>query len=354
MDTNNYKDSEQYSEFLNNIKNNIDNGNIVFFLGAGFSAPLGYPTAENLSQLLCNKYNIEIKHNLTDAVNNLYEKNIDKTDIITYISYYIKPDDAKINENPYNMLRKIIDETKHESKIYIFTTNWDDEIDKAFNGISYIITNIDDYNKFLDDNKMIPEKVIIIKLHGDIKNPNDIIVTDDEVNNNIQKNKPLYEILEGQLGTNIILFIGYSLKDPEIDQIYKIMRPNIHNPLDYFVTLDPPENNGNKFNIIANKDSLNFMLDLYNRIANKFYFNNIEFKFDNIVRNEIKNNKSTIIILGAKYIGKTMLRERLSYELEEEEIIPFDFPYNSCNEDLKICTNALSFSYLFYCLFLCY
>ena len=356
MDTNNYKDSEQYSEFLNNIKNSIGKGNIVFFLGAGFSAPLGYPTAENLSELLCKKYNINnenTQYSLTDVVNNLYGQNIDKTDITKYIYECIKSDNIQINKNPYIILRRIIDLAKKESKIYIFTTNWDDEIDKAFNGISYIITNKDDYNKFLDDNKIIPEKVIIIKLHGDIKNTNNIIITDNQVNNNEKENPQLYNILKGEIGGNSILFIGYSLKDPEIEQIYKTMRPDINNPMDYFVTLDTLENKENeyKLNIIANNDSLNFISELYYRIENKYYFNNIEFKFDSTVNEKIKNNKN-IIVVGAKYTGKTMMSIRLANKFKDEGYYLLDFPYYSCNEDLNICNNKIHVNNQKICIFL--
>lgn len=337
---------DAYPKILNDIKEKIEKGNIIFFLGAGFSAPLGYPTAQNLSESLCNKHKININYNLPETVDDLVKnKNIKKCDIVKFISELIKPDDDKIKNNPYKILRKIIDENKNQEKIYIFTTNWDDEIDKAFNGISYIMKNKKDYDNYENNlNNIINERVIIIKLHGDINNKDnnvdDLVITNDDVNKNKDNIKQLYNILSGEIWDKNILFIGYSLNDPEIDDIYKIMRGK-SNKTDYFVTIDDKSNNNiETVNVIPGKNSLNFVLDLYNKITGKVYLKNIEFNFDNTIIERIKDNKH-IIICGAKYTGKTMMSIRLSNNLENNNYNNFDFPDKYCDDDLIICKNSL-------------
>ena len=319
MNNDSFINSDAYSDILDDIKEKIKKGNIIIFLGAGFSAPLGYPTAQNLSESLCNKYKININYNLPETVDYLIKnKNIKKCDIIKFISELIKPDEGKINNNPYHILREIIDENKSESKIFIFTTNWDNEINSAFDGISYIIKNKRDYVDYENNLKNnINAKVIIIKLHGDIndeKNFDDIIITEDDIKKNVYGNQQIYNILSGAIGNNIVLFMGYSLKDPEIENIYKTMRSGVSKPLDYFVTLDVDDNNTGPINIVSGMDSFNFMSDLYFKITNNIYLKNIEFELDETIKKELTNNKP-IIICGAKYTGKTMMKIRLFNEL---------------------------------------
>ena len=345
MKTDDSVNSDEYPKILNYIKENIENGNIVFFLGAGFSAPLGYPTAQNISESLCNKYKININYNLPETVDYLIkDKKVNKCDIVKYISELIKPDNDKIKNNPYNILREIIDENKNQEKIYIFTTNWDDEIDKAFNEMSYIMKNKKDYDNYENNlNNIINERVIIIKLHGNINNKDnntdDLVITNEDVNKNKDNIKQLYNILSGEIWDKSILFMGYSLNDPEIDDIYKIMRGK-SNKTDYFVTIDDKSNNIETLNVIPGKNSLNFISDLYIRITGKLYLRNIQFKFDNDFKSKIKNNKH-IIVCGAKYTGKTMMSIRLSNDLQNNNYNNFDFPDKYCDDDLTICRNSL-------------
>ena len=95
-----------------------------------------------------------------------------------------------------------------------------------------------------------------------------------------------------------------------------------------------------------------FISDLYYRIENKYYLNNIEFKFDNIVNEKIKNKKNTIIVVGAKYTGKTMMGIRFAKKFKDEGYYLLDFPYYSCSEDLNMCNNKVQGNNQKICIFL--
>ena len=80
---------------------------------------------------------------------------------------------------------------------------------------------------------------------------------------------------------------------------------------------------------------------------------NVEFGFDNTLKDEIKNNKN-LIIVGAKGTGKTMTSRRLENEFKNNGYNVVDFPISSCNEDLNKFDEALNKENQKMCIFLTY
>jgi len=91
------------------------------------------------------------------------------------------------------------------------------------------------------------EKPILLKLHGDIDNPESIVVTEEDYIVFIQKmSSPHYHPIHGNIRARIntwpILFIGYSLKDYNLRLLFRTLRWHVdvaNFPLSFSVDPSP-------------------------------------------------------------------------------------------------------------------
>ena len=60
---------------------------------------------------------------------------------------------------------------------------------------------------------------IVYKLHGDIKTPADIVILQDDYDEYPKTHSHFITALENEFATNTMLFLGYSLKDPDVYSI---------------------------------------------------------------------------------------------------------------------------------------
>jgi hypothetical protein len=70
--------------------------------------------------------------------------------------------------------------------------------------------------------------VVLIKLHGDLHHPNNLIVTEEDYDTFINKYPLICTYLANLLITRTPLFIGYSLEDPDFRQIWQIIGNRLH------------------------------------------------------------------------------------------------------------------------------
>ncbi|WP_431027809.1 SIR2 family protein [Lysinibacillus sp. LZ02] len=61
---------------------------------------------------------------------------------------------------------------------------------------------------------------VIIKAHGSIDSPDGLIFTEDNYYKSIRENHLFYKIFESLFLTHTVLFIGYSLNDPDINLLF--------------------------------------------------------------------------------------------------------------------------------------
>lgn len=103
-----------------------------------------------------------------------------------------------------------------DSKILI-TTNFDNIYDRLCNVAGYSTFTYRDTTSII--NKIKSPTNIIIKAHGTINEPDHIIFTAKQYYE-AQKNYPnFYELLRSLFLTHTVLFLGYSLSDPDINLI---------------------------------------------------------------------------------------------------------------------------------------
>ena len=198
----------KYSEAKHIIRKAMYEHQLVLFVGAGASAASGMPLWSEAVQIIADKMSMDAS--MTDSlVIPQYYYNArgrkEYTQLMRDIFKYGM--ELKTNEVHANIIR-FNAET-------IITTNYDHLLEKAAeeNGC---------FLQVISQNSELPlrngEKELI-KMHGDFEHNNFVLKEDDYLQ--YHKNFKLIEnYIKSIIGTKTVLFIGYSLKDPDIKHIF--------------------------------------------------------------------------------------------------------------------------------------
>jgi hypothetical protein len=200
-----------------NLINAVNNGECSIFVGAGLSIGAGLPSWNGLAKLIANQIGFEWPNddNVTSdtllSIAQYYENAYGRNSLIRYLQVQLD-DTTKHPTDVHSVLTSI--------PVYeIFTTNYDSILEKAYSQkrirASTIISD--------DDIAYWQEKSVkIIKLCGDILRPSSLVVTKEDFNLYSATRPRLLERLRTTLETKTVLFLGYSLRDPFINQIWDI------------------------------------------------------------------------------------------------------------------------------------
>ena len=184
---------------------------VLLFAGAGFSMYAGYPSGKELAKKMYNKLTpnqqdeIELTSNLLQVTEDIYNlKNGNKNYLIEILKKEFQKD--PISTETHNLLAKI-----PQIKTVI-TTNYDDLFERTNKNIE-VIRRSSDYS--IIDSK----KQQLFKIHGDLSDTKNIILTKSDYDNFFIENKDetvFWTAVKDRLASNHILFIGYSLEDSNI------------------------------------------------------------------------------------------------------------------------------------------
>ncbi len=190
---------------------------VVIWAGAGLSINAGFPSGNELKEILLNDLTKPEQENINKSLQlpALAEeyfrlKNNNRNSLIRILNQTFlnkKPKSTGCHEN-----LAIIPHFKT-----IITTNYDTLIEDALsqNGqVAYSAKQI----PYLENGK-----THIFKVHGDLKEPDSIIITDSDYQNFFKldsENGVYWTVIKERLSTNCILFLGYNLDDPNISVIF--------------------------------------------------------------------------------------------------------------------------------------
>jgi len=333
-------------DYVEDIYSGLKNSKFVLFLGAGFSAPLGYPTGKNLSEKLAIKFTQnpeELKgKKLEEVVEYLLEKNVKRSEIVDYIQKIYSEKKESNGDNPYLLLKLLLE--KSNERIIIFTTNWDRSIDDVFKGQAEIISTEEQINQLLG--KKESPKITVFKLHGDIGDENveeSLVLTKEDIEKSKEMRVLLYDKFIGSLVDSRLLIIGYSMGDSDILEIYEHIRKNTEGKVDYLVNpslsqeeISEIEKRFPSLNILRNYDAVSFLKSLLNSGNMTFPQFNISLNIDNSIRDTSKKGK--IIVTGTRKCGKTYTYRRLAMDniLKDFAVVDIPNPNVSSEEDYKL------------------
>lgn len=378
------------SSYINEISKYLLSNNLVLFIGAGFSREFGYPGwGELLSRII---YKFKIENELTDStlflkfektefenneeINmNIFNglKGVDFLRLADYIDYLIqKQDDTngrrsdikssiieeinnfermRINNERIDVIRDFFN--KYKSYLEeIVTTNYDTNIEYCFNNdVSVIHRGYDSLNHIEKRNK-------IYKIHGCINDPNkEIVITETDYQNFLLKNRYLFYKIFSLLTEKKLVFLGYSINDPNIRSLLNEIKYESNNKVNlevYWVNYDKVNsldkeyyNKVHKIKIIEDISIVDFLNSLDSRVKDNQLLKNID--KDNVVEivDNYKNNFNDKVyideminirkiinydnredILKKLYVNIIDDRDRVSLE-------PFFYLFLSSNVDIK-------------------
>ena len=189
---------------------------VIIWAGAGMSLYAGYPSGTRLAEILVE--------NLTSKEKEGIDINIPLPELAE--EFY------RLKGNNRNSLLQILNDTflkKAESTDThdriaiiphfktIITTNYDSLFEDSYSQRAQKIfktTQIPYINN---------KKAQIFKVHGDLSEPDSVILTKSDYNNFFKTNEDkgtYWSVIRERLATNSVLFLGYNLEDPNISVIF--------------------------------------------------------------------------------------------------------------------------------------
>ncbi len=218
-------------ECIAKVASAIKNKRCVIFFGSGISAGSGLPTGRELMMEL-----LDIKDqqhlNLDLAITAQVLRHRNGPDWLRFRMRKI----FLLHERRPNELHKIL--ALLNSKYYI-TTNYDllfDSVLEDFLGCGNLPVVIK------DDHIPYADPVTYIKLHGDIAEPESIVLTYDDYDTRFEKNPNLLHLLYSLFAQNLVLFVGYSLRDANVlSVVRKIGRGDIRYARGMYILVTNPD-----------------------------------------------------------------------------------------------------------------
>ena len=189
---------------------------VVLFVGAGLSIYAGFPSGNELKKIFIENLTLKEKENIDLE---------QKSDGLTEDIYRIKG-------NNKNFLIEVLNKTFNKdakslkthillSKIphfkTIITTNYDKLFEEAYRSKCQLIINEKQISN-IDKTKSQ-----IFKVHGDLSNPDSIILKKSDYNNFFKENSEnslFWTVLKERISTKNVAFLGYGLEDSNIEVIF--------------------------------------------------------------------------------------------------------------------------------------
>lgn len=187
---------------------------IALFAGAGMSLYAGYPSGEALAEIIYNKLTADLKEqiefskDLPKLANDIYNiKGGNKNYLIEMLKNEFEKDPK--TKKTHEILSKI-----PQIKT-IITTNYDTLFEITNKNLQIIRNSVDCANANLN-------KQCLFKIHGDLNDTSNIILTKSDYSNYFVKENEqsiFWNTVKTKLIENHIIFVGYNLEDINIINI---------------------------------------------------------------------------------------------------------------------------------------
>ncbi|PER19504.1 SIR2 family protein [Bacillus cereus] len=194
-------------ENMEKLIKKIRRGEVILWAGAGFSYYTSLPTGNELA----NKIVEEMPADYREEFENKSLPEVSEE--FVQMNHGSKTELMKILDENINIEHENIEYHKKLTEILqikkIVTTNYDDLFEKAYGkrDISVIIKN--------SQVPLANKRVSLYKIHGDINDPDSIVLTKSDYNNffSSSNNEAVWTKIKTLMDEASILFVGYSLED---------------------------------------------------------------------------------------------------------------------------------------------
>jgi hypothetical protein len=205
----------QKSEMLRRFASELESGNAALFIGAGFSKSSGYADWTQLMKDIAEELGLEIER---------------ESDLVALAQYHVNErggrgrinallieeftKDVKLSEN-HQLVASLPVRT-------VWTTNYDELLETAFRE-NHKRPDVKTTQQNLA--QTLPNRdVVIYKMHGDIRQPQEAVLTKEDYELYEERRSLFSTALKGDLVEKTFLFIGFSFTDPNIDYVLSRIR----------------------------------------------------------------------------------------------------------------------------------
>lgn len=211
----------QRKRLISTLLNDLAEDNLAIFAGAGLSAPAGFVSWTELLRPIAEDLELEIEK---------------ETDLVALAQYHCNSNLAnrgKLNQLLINKLSDDVEITENHKILArlpistYWTTNYDKLIEKSLTeagkipDTKYRVKQLSFTKRGRD--------AVVYKMHGDIDNPDEAVITKDDYENYHVKMQPFINALSGDLVSKTFLFLGFSFTDPNLDYILSRVRISYSN-----------------------------------------------------------------------------------------------------------------------------
>lgn len=219
---------ERNLERFEQLENCLIEGTVVPFIGAGLSVECGFPTWRKHLIDQGRTCGLDAGHVLELLNNGHYEIVIEEIEAKGHRDAFIQE-----IKDVFSKTGKITQTTLRLTELFtdtLITTNYDHILQQAYdtgeeNRIQLLdSTNIQD----IPDNN----KLTIIKLHGDIRQPVNCIISKNQYNEaygngNLDLSKPIPKVLSYHYRTSNLLFLGCSLNRDRTMEVFQAVKDEL-------------------------------------------------------------------------------------------------------------------------------
>jgi NAD-dependent SIR2 family protein deacetylase len=228
---NTFGDSHWYErnlERFEQLENCLIEGTIVPFIGAGLSVECGFPTWKAHLIQQGRTCGLDAAHVIDLLNNGYYESVIEEIESIGHRDAFIQE-----TKDVFSKTGRITQTTLRLTELFtdtIITTNYDHILQQAYDtGEEEKIQLLDTIN-ILD--KPDINKVTIIKLHGDIRQPARCIISKNQYdvaygNDSLDLDKPIPRVLSYHYRTSNLLFLGCSLNRDRTMEVFQAVKKQL-------------------------------------------------------------------------------------------------------------------------------
>lgn len=182
---------------------------LVLFVGAGMDAGSGIPCRKDAVREFCSRLHLEYEDGLDDVRIPQYYFQAHGNQQYVELCKKIFCDQTRLCPNAFH--KKIADLHVHT----IITTSYSDLLQQEMHCRGYLYTTVcqDKELSYVRNEKRI------IKMHGDFAHDNFVLKEEDYVHYE-SRFRRIAAYVKSVLANNMVLFVGYSLRDPEIRQLF--------------------------------------------------------------------------------------------------------------------------------------
>lgn len=201
--------------FIASYTSDIADGAAAIFAGAGLSVGSGYVNWAELMRDIASELGLDVDR---------------ESNLVAVAQYHLN---ARGNRTRIN--QKLIDEfsvghtinENHETLARLpigtyWTTNYDKMLETALEQAGKIVDV--KYSVAHLKNTMRRRDVILYKMHGDVADPENAVLTKDDYEGYFREREQFVTALAGDLVSKTMLFIGFSFTDPNIDYVMSRVR----------------------------------------------------------------------------------------------------------------------------------